>query len=184
MELRRRGSSERIALEDGQVLGRLAACEVQLDDASVSRKHAQIEVRGESYALIDLGSSNGIFQNGQRAKRVELRVGDLITVGAVPFDVVAPIGGVSGGTSPAAAVSAEDVFEVPVAGEPEAPRSAYAETEAQRARLHTAHGRSRRSRGFGDLSQQPMLLRYLIYVAGLGLMWGIIQGVRLIGGSV
>lgn len=169
------------------VLGRLPACDVQVDDASVSRKHAQIEVRGEAYALVDLGSSNGIFQNGQRVKRIELRVGDLLTLGAVPFDVLAPIGGVSGASAPVAAtgsVGGDEVFEVPIAAEAEAPRSAYAETEAARAQLRTAHGRSRRSRGFGDLSQQPMLLRYLIYVAGLALMWGIVQGVRMIGGAV
>ena len=52
------------------VFGRLPACDVTVEDGSVSRKHAQVEVRGDAVALVDLGSSNGIFRNGERLQRV------------------------------------------------------------------------------------------------------------------
>ncbi len=52
------------------------------DDANVSRYHAEIELRGEEYCLIDLNSSNGTSLNGQPVRgEIYLAEGDLITLG-------------------------------------------------------------------------------------------------------
>ncbi|HKS22878.1 MAG TPA: FHA domain-containing protein [Thermoanaerobaculia bacterium] len=53
-------------LRDGEnVLGRDAAADVQIDDATVSRRHAVITV-GETTTLKDLDSKNGTFIDGTR----------------------------------------------------------------------------------------------------------------------
>jgi hypothetical protein len=70
-------------LREGQLnLGRSASCQLVLDDALVSRRHAQITIQADSVTIRDLGSANGVFVNGERVDgdRV-LRPGDRILIG-------------------------------------------------------------------------------------------------------
>lgn len=57
-----------------------------LFNPSVSQKHCQVVVDDEECTLIDVGSSNGTFVNGERlsSSRI-LRQGDLITIGRFVF---------------------------------------------------------------------------------------------------
>ncbi len=64
------------------VIGRSRDCDIQLADANVSRRHAELRQEGPSYWIVDLGSTNGLEVNGQRVKRAKLRSGDTITVGS------------------------------------------------------------------------------------------------------
>jgi hypothetical protein len=64
------------------VLGRSRDCDIQLHDANVSRRHAELRQEGASYWIVDLGSTNGIEVNGKRVKRAKLRDGDTITLGS------------------------------------------------------------------------------------------------------
>ena len=48
----------------------------------MSRRHLSLEVSGGSLRLIDLGSTNGTVLNGKRAKKEQLRDGDVITLGS------------------------------------------------------------------------------------------------------
>src|SRR5947208_79603 len=64
------------------VIGRSRDCDVQLSDANVSRRHAELRQEGASYWIIDLGSTNGLEVNGKRVKRAKLNDGDTITVGS------------------------------------------------------------------------------------------------------
>ena len=183
MELRRRGTEERTALAHGMVIGRQPSCELQVDDPSVSRKHARVERHGADYAIVDLDSSNGVFRNGQRAPRVELRAGDLLTLGTVAFDVVGSVTPLTG--RGAVAASDDEVFEVPVEPGSEVPvHSAQGKIEAERSRLRQEHGHARRSRGFGDISQQPTWLRFTIYGLCLLVAYGIMRGIRFLAGGV
>jgi len=74
-----------IPLADGEnVIGRDAAADVALDDASVSRQHARIVIAGSSARLEDLGSKNGTFVRERRLDTsAPLRDGDSIRLGAV-----------------------------------------------------------------------------------------------------
>jgi Protein of unknown function (DUF3662)/FHA domain len=66
----------------GATLGRSRQCDVVVDDANVSRKHAEIRPRGGSWVLIDLGSTNGSSVNGRRIEGTEvLKPGDEIELG-------------------------------------------------------------------------------------------------------
>jgi TonB family protein len=65
-------------------VGKLASSHLRIDDDSVSRMHAVIEVNGqEDVQLIDLGSTRGTLVNGERITKVRLRSGDEISFGDV-----------------------------------------------------------------------------------------------------
>ena len=64
------------------VLGRSRDCDIQLADANVSRRHAELRQEGASYWIVDLGSTNGMEVNGKRVKRAKLSDGDTITLGS------------------------------------------------------------------------------------------------------
>ena len=55
-------------LADQLVIGRGTACEWQLDDHSLSRKHAQLKWNGRDLTVEDLGSANGTRVNGKPAR--------------------------------------------------------------------------------------------------------------------
>jgi hypothetical protein len=63
------------------MLGRSSACDVPLDDASASRRHAEIRRRAGKTVLVDLDSTNGTLVNGRRVREAPLRAGDRITIG-------------------------------------------------------------------------------------------------------
>jgi hypothetical protein len=64
------------------VLGRSRECDIQVEDANVSRRHAELRQEGATYWIVDLDSTNGIEVNGRRVKRAKLEPGDSFTVGA------------------------------------------------------------------------------------------------------
>ncbi len=75
------------------LIGRVPACDILIVDTEVSREHAMIVTDGGSPTLVDLGSRNGTFVNGERVERVPLRPGDTFTISGseFAFDRAAPI---------------------------------------------------------------------------------------------
>ena len=72
------------------VLGRSHDCDIQLADANVSRRHAELRPDGDGWAISDLGSTNGVLVNGHLINRpTPLRPGDRIELGTteVVFEV-------------------------------------------------------------------------------------------------
>src|ERR1700722_3309677 len=66
----------------GVTIGRSRQCDVVLNDANVSRQHAEIRPRGGSWVLSDLGSTNGSSLNGRRIEGSEvIKAGDEIEIG-------------------------------------------------------------------------------------------------------
>jgi hypothetical protein len=64
------------------VLGRSTGCDVVLAaDDSVSRRHAEVAVRGGECLVRDLGSCNGTLLNGRPVQRARLRRGDVLVFG-------------------------------------------------------------------------------------------------------
>jgi hypothetical protein len=63
------------------VLGRSSGCDLVLDDGAVSRRHAELALRGGACMIRDLGSCNGTLVNGRRVRRAELRAGDILCLG-------------------------------------------------------------------------------------------------------
>ncbi len=65
------------------VIGRGLDADIRLEDEGVSRRHAQVMVRGSHHVVEDLGSSNGTFVNGARIRRHVLQDGDKVQIGSV-----------------------------------------------------------------------------------------------------
>ena len=62
-------------------IGRSTDSQIFLDDVTVSRKHAAIEIEGGVFTLIDLGSLNGTYLNNQSVAKSALKTGDEIQIG-------------------------------------------------------------------------------------------------------
>ena len=63
------------------LLGRGTDCDLRLVDPGVSRHHAELRVEDSQVVLVDLGSTNGTFVNGQPVRRVVLSDGTHVTLG-------------------------------------------------------------------------------------------------------
>ena len=63
------------------LLGRGTDCDLRLVDPGVSRHHAELRVEHDQVVLVDLGSTNGTFVNGQPVRRVALSDGTHISLG-------------------------------------------------------------------------------------------------------
>jgi Protein of unknown function (DUF3662)/FHA domain len=66
---------------DVVVLGRSRECDITLDDANVSRRHAEVRRENGNWFIIDLDSTNGIEVNGKRTDRAKLEHDDRIVLG-------------------------------------------------------------------------------------------------------
>jgi hypothetical protein len=78
-----------IALPNQAVIGRMPGCDVQLDDPSVSRRHARISKASNGWLVEDLGSTNGVMVNGTSVEREYLRGGEDLELGNVRLRFVA-----------------------------------------------------------------------------------------------
>lgn len=62
-------------------VGRDTGNAVRLHDTEVSRRHAEFRQTEDGYQLVDVGSANGTFVNGQPIQETPLRAGDHIQIG-------------------------------------------------------------------------------------------------------
>jgi signal transduction histidine kinase/pSer/pThr/pTyr-binding forkhead associated (FHA) protein len=62
-------------------LGRDHSNPIRLHDTEVSRRHAEVRPDDNSYRIVDLGSANGTFVNGQPVDQAPLRAGDRLQLG-------------------------------------------------------------------------------------------------------
>ncbi len=66
---------------DVTTIGSFEGNSVLLKDTGVSRKHAGIRRVDGGYELADLGSTNGVYVNGEKSARRKLVAGDIIRIG-------------------------------------------------------------------------------------------------------
>ena len=71
-------------------LGRSPDNDIILRDPATSGHHARVERRGDTFWIVDLGSTNGTLVNGEPIQEKELNAGDRVTIGqnAVTFSVI------------------------------------------------------------------------------------------------
>ena len=67
--------------EEVTTMGSVAGNTIVLSDPAVSRKHLGIRRVGNMYELADLGSTNGVYVNGNRLPKKSLVSGDILRVG-------------------------------------------------------------------------------------------------------
>jgi diguanylate cyclase (GGDEF)-like protein len=68
-------------VEGNMLIGRDPAADLVLTDAGVSWQHARVEDRGDCWALVDLGSTNGSMVNGQKVVERGLAANDKLVLG-------------------------------------------------------------------------------------------------------
>ncbi len=67
----------------GGVIGRSRDCDIVLEDAGVSRRHAEIRPSLDGWSVRDLGSTNGMHVNGLLLEgKHELAAGDRLEIGS------------------------------------------------------------------------------------------------------
>jgi hypothetical protein len=62
-------------------VGRSPECDITIVDSNVSRRHAEIQPRGDGFVIVDLDSTNGTRVNGVRVAERELQDGDELAFG-------------------------------------------------------------------------------------------------------
>lgn len=78
-----------IDVSGGGVIGRLDGSEFRLDHPMVSRRHAEIQVRGGALSIRDLSSANGTFVDGSRIQGwTPLQSGNRIDIGSFSLTVL------------------------------------------------------------------------------------------------
>lgn len=82
-------TAELHALSTRILVGRVEGADLHIDDASVSRRHAEAYLQGEAVFVRDLGSSNGTWINGQPIgeQPVMLAPGHTLHIGRVPVQI-------------------------------------------------------------------------------------------------
>jgi len=74
------------------VVGRDPGCDIVLNDAKCSRRHAVIEETADGVKVRDSGSANGIYVNGKKVESSLLRPGDTLRMGEVKLRLLPEIG--------------------------------------------------------------------------------------------
>ena len=68
-------------------IGRSSRNDICISDPFASRLHAEIRRENDQVSLVDNGSANGTFVNGQRVTGlVPLHIGDVIRIGETEID--------------------------------------------------------------------------------------------------
>ena len=81
------GRSFRVLPLQEAIIGREENAPICLDEKAVSRQHAKIDYKKRFPMVVDLGSANGIFVNGNRVDKADLRDGDTLQVGPCSFEI-------------------------------------------------------------------------------------------------
>jgi hypothetical protein len=75
----------------GATIGRSRECDIVIDDANVSRRHAEVRPGSHGWTIADLGSTNGVRVNGRTvgAQPAPLSDGDQVELGTaqVTFEI-------------------------------------------------------------------------------------------------
>ncbi|MFD5679388.1 FHA domain-containing protein [Streptomyces bacillaris] len=73
-------------------IGRDAGNDLVIDDLVVSRRHAELRALPDGrHEIVDLGSHNGTFLNGQPVDRAVVEAGDIIGIGHSAFSLVGEV---------------------------------------------------------------------------------------------
>jgi hypothetical protein len=77
------GSRKLLVPPGGGVIGRSRDCEIPLDDAGISRRHAELRPQTDGWTIEDLGSTNGVLVNGAPIRGAQpLSAGDRVELGS------------------------------------------------------------------------------------------------------
>jgi adenylate cyclase len=80
------GEDQKFEIQKDMIsIGRMEGNDLILFDPTISRRHCELEKKGDTFVLKDLNSRNGLFVNGEKITTKELKDGDEIKVGSFPL---------------------------------------------------------------------------------------------------
>jgi adenylate cyclase len=171
------GGSPSVRLVDRRVyaVGRAATCDLAIQDPTVSRHHAELELVEAGVRVRDLGSANGTFLDGERILDAVATPGSWVAFGKVGFAVTAAA------SEARLELAGEDELDATILRQ--IPVRVRADIAAQVAeppqggsllRIGGSHGEDRQARKLEllldvgkELSQQPEIGHLLDKVVGL-----------------
>lgn len=83
-------ASQFYVLQAKTVIGRSSECDVTIDSELLSRRHAEISIENGELHIVDLGSSNGTFLNGNKIQEATAGAGDELRFDQQTFIIVGP----------------------------------------------------------------------------------------------
>lgn len=81
---------QRFEISRHAVLGRDSTCDITIPGTHLSRRHAELAVKGGNLLIRDLNSSNGTYINDQRVTETALNPGDSVRFDVLRFKVYGP----------------------------------------------------------------------------------------------
>ncbi|MBV1920555.1 MAG: FHA domain-containing protein [Pseudomonadales bacterium] len=81
-----------IMIHGSMTFGRSSNCDIIIDGEYMSRRHAELSLKGGGVRIVDLGSSNGTCVNGKKVSEHQLKPGDKISFDKSIFLVAGPVG--------------------------------------------------------------------------------------------
>ncbi len=84
-----------IMIHGSMTFGRSSNCDIIIDGEYMSRRHAELSLKGGGLRIVDLGSSNGTCVNGKKVNEHQLKPGDKISFDKSVFLVAGPVGEVA-----------------------------------------------------------------------------------------
>ncbi len=81
---------QRFSVNNHAVLGRDSSCDITIPGTHLSRRHAELAVKGSKLLIRDLGSSNGTYVNNERVTETELKTGDTVRFDVLQFRIQGP----------------------------------------------------------------------------------------------
>jgi hypothetical protein len=91
IEIRQNGAVifEKDLVDGSYTIGRMESCDIRLVSPRISKQHATLVVKSGRAAVVDLGSSNGVFINGIMVKKQRIEIGDDVDIAGFKL-VIAP----------------------------------------------------------------------------------------------
>lgn len=83
-------AGQRFDIPGSAILGRDGSCDITIPGTHLSRRHAELIIKGNVLQIKDLGSSNGTFVNDQRVTEAEVKPGDTVQFDVLTFRIVGP----------------------------------------------------------------------------------------------
>ncbi len=77
--------------EGSYKIGRAPGCEIRLRSPQISKQHAMLVIKGDKAAIVDIGSSNGVFVNGVLVRKQRVEPGDDITIVDFKIKIAPPV---------------------------------------------------------------------------------------------
>jgi len=84
-----------IMIHGSMTFGRSSNCDIIIEGEYMSRRHAELSLKGGGLRIVDLGSSNGTCVNGKKVNEHQLKPGDKISFDKSVFLVAGPVGEVA-----------------------------------------------------------------------------------------